>query len=75
MAVGGQTAKGVCKMYAVYTKHRSYKRASSVGIHTDDLNKAIDIANRKKNSWWGVNGIYEWVKVKDTNTNKYVYEA
>lgn len=61
--------------YTVYTKHRSHKKASGSGHYTDDLEKAKAIADRAKASWWGVNGIYEWVRVKDTETNKYIYEA
>lgn len=61
--------------YTVYIKHRNYKRAHPNGTHTDDLERAKDIAKREKYSWWGVNGIYEWVKVKDTETGKYIYEA
>lgn len=61
--------------YAVYIKHRNYKRAQADGIYTDDLDWAKDVADSNKMSWWGVNGIYEWVKVKDTKTNKYIYEA
>lgn len=69
------SAKGCTRRYTVYTKHRSYKRAHGCGTYTDDLEKAKDIAHRMKASWWGINGIYEWVKVKDTQTNKYIYEA
>ena len=61
--------------YAVYIKHRSYKRAHSNGTYTDDIDRAKDIAIRAKTSWWGVNGVYEWVKVKDTETGKYVWTA
>lgn len=61
--------------YAIYTKHRSYKRASSVGFYTDSLERAKGIADRQMLTWWGRNGIYEWVRVKDTETGKYIYEA
>ncbi len=61
--------------YVVYIKHRNCKRAQPNGIYTDDLDWAKESADRNKMSWWGVNGIYEWVKVKDAKTNKYIYEA
>ena len=61
--------------YKVYVRHRSYKRAYSTGIHTDDLERAKDIANREMKSWWGVNGIFLWAKVKDCKTGKYIYTA
>ena len=59
-------------MYTVYVKHRSYKRAKSIGILTDNYERAVDLAKRQLSSWWGVNGIYEWVKIKNTSTGKYV---
>lgn len=62
-------------MYEVYTKHRSYKRAKACGFRTDDLQRAKEIADRQKNSWWGKNGVYEWVKVRDHGTGKYIYTA
>lgn len=71
----GTTDMAKTARYAVYTKHRRDKKASSSGFYTDDLERAKANADRAKASWWGVNGIYEWVKVKDTETNKYVYEA
>lgn len=61
--------------YTVYTKRRGRKRASACGIITDDLDRAKDIARRERASWWGRNGIYEWVKVRDRQTGKYIYEA
>ena len=62
-------------MYAVYTKHRNFKRAFSGGIYTDDLDRAKSIADREAKSWWAVNGIYDWVKVRDVESKKYVYTA
>lgn len=60
-------------MYRVYVKHRSYKRAQSIGTLFDNLDSAKKSAQIQKRSWWGQNGIYEWVKVKDAETGKYVY--
>lgn len=62
-------------MYKVYTKHRTDKRAKSDGFATDNLERAKDIANRERASWWGQNGVYDWIKVKDMETGKYIYEA
>lgn len=59
-------------MYEVYTKHRSYKRARPNGIATDNYERAVDIAKREMASWWGVNGIIEWAKIKDCETGKYI---
>lgn len=61
--------------YTVYTKRHNMKRGQGDGFYTDDLERAKKIAHNKRNSWWGQNGVYEWIKVKDTETGKYIYEA
>ena len=62
-------------MYAVYRKYRTEKKAKRDGLLTDDLERAKDIAHREKASWGGQNGVYEWIRVRDLETRKYVYEA
>lgn len=62
-------------MYEVYKLQMNYKRAYGCGIHIDDLERAKKMADAAKASWWGQRGIYKWVKVKDHETGKYVYEA
>lgn len=61
--------------YKVYIRHRSYKRAYPNGFWFDDLETAKNSANREMKSWWGLNGVYLWVKVKDCKTGKYIYTA
>ena len=61
--------------YTVYEKHHTKKRAQSNGFYTDDLERAKRIAQNERNSWWGQNGVYDWIKIKDTKTGKYIYEA
>lgn len=61
--------------YAVYTKHRRYKRATRGGFYTDDFERAKDTADRAMQSWWGKAGVYEWAKVKDMESGKFVYTA
>ena len=61
--------------YTVYTKLKRRKLATPCGILTDELDRAKDIAHRKRASWWGQNGVYEWIKVRDRQTGKYIYEA
>lgn len=61
--------------YMVYVKFRRNKRAQGTGIITDDLERAKMQADREKSSWWGQNGVYDWVKVKNKKTGKYVYIA
>ena len=62
-------------MYAVYVKWKRDKRAKRNGFLADNIERAKDIANRERNSWWGQNGCYDWIKVKDLETGKYVYMA
>ena len=62
-------------MYMVYTKRRVDKRAKGNGFATDNLERAKDIAHRERASWWGQNGVYDWIKVRDMKTGKYIYEA
>lgn len=62
-------------MYTVYTKHRSYKRATRDGISTDDLERAKAIADRQAKNWWTEHGVYDWIKVRDDTTKRYIYTA
>ena len=59
--------------YTVYTRWKRNKRAKGCGFYTDDFSRAIDIAKREVESRWAP--FYSWVKVKDTRTGKYVYDA
>lgn len=61
--------------YEVYKKHRSSKRGIGCGFLTDDLGRAKQAADNAAKSWWGQNGVYTWIKVKDHTKNKYVYTA
>lgn len=61
--------------YTVYTKRHNMKRGQGDGFYTDDLERAKRIAHKKRESWWGQNGIYDWIKVKDSQTGKYIYEV
>ena len=61
--------------YTVYVRWRNEKRAKGDGFYTDDLNRAKAIADKKRASWWGQNNCYTWIKVKDTYSGKYIYEA
>ena len=62
-------------MYKVYKKWKRDKRAKSVGFATDSLDRAKEVADRATKSWWGMAGCFDWVKVKDTETGKYIYTA
>ena len=62
-------------MYMVYVRYKGKKRAQENGFSTDNLERAKDIANRERASWWGQNGVFDWIKVKDMKTGKYIYEA
>ena len=62
-------------MFMVYTKRKNEKRAKGDGFATDNLERAKEIARRKRASWWGQNEVYDWIKVKDMETRKYIYEA
>lgn len=62
-------------MYMVYKKRRTDKRAKGNGFSTDSLERAKEIANRERSSWWGQHGVYDWIKVRDMKTGKYIYEA
>lgn len=62
-------------VYKVYTKRRRDKRAKPNGFATDSLERAKDVAQRERASWWGQNGVYDWIRIKDTETGKYIYEA
>lgn len=62
-------------MYSVYTKHKRYKKAFPDGFHTDSLENAKKAADRQAKSWWAENGIYDWIKVRDDVTKKYIYTA
>ena len=62
-------------MYEVYIKRRGQKRGQGNGFQTDNIERAKDIAMRERKSWWGQNGVYDWIKVKDKETGKYVFEA
>lgn len=61
--------------YMVYVKLRRQKRAQRSGCATDDFERAKKQADREKSSWWGQNGVYDWVKVRNIKTGKYVYIA
>ncbi|GEM_PF-4595650 len=63
------------RKYTIYYKHRSMKRATNDGFYTDSLERAKEVARREKASWWGQHGVYEWIRVKDVETGKYIWEA
>lgn len=62
-------------MFMVYKKRINEKRAKGDGFSTDDFERAKEIAHRERLSWWGQNGVYQWIKIKDLKTRKYIYEA
>jgi hypothetical protein len=59
-------------MFEIYVKHRNYKRAYGQGFITDNYNRLINAVEKTMNTWWWKNGIYEWIKIKDKETGKYV---
>lgn len=61
--------------YTVYIKYRSKKRGQGCGFYTDDLERAKRVAHNNRNSWHGQNGVYDWIKVKDVQIGKYIYEV
>lgn len=58
--------------YLVYLNKYNQKRAKPAGIIYSDVESAIASANRFKSNW---SHLYIRVRVKDTETNKYIYEA
>ena len=60
--------------YSVYCKHKNYKRGACTGFYTDDFIRALKVVDNMRKSWHGQNGIYNWIKIKDTSVNKYIYE-
>lgn len=61
--------------YTVYIKYHSKKRGQGCGFYTDDLERAKRVAHNNRNSWHGQNGVYDWIKVKDVQIGKYIYEV
>ena len=61
--------------YTVYVKYRGKQRGQGCGFYTDDLERAKKVAHNERNSWWGQNGVLVWIKVKDIETGKYIYEV
>ena len=59
--------------YTIYAKHKNYKSGRFVGVSTDDLERAKEIVDCMKKAKYA--NIYDWFRVKDTVTNKYVYEV
>ena len=59
-------------MFEIYEKHRSYKRARRTGFVTDDYNRLINAVEKTMTTWWWKNGVYEWIKIKNKETGKYV---
>lgn len=60
--------------YAIYSKHKNFERAKFVGVSTDDFEEAKNIAEHQR-TLQCVKLCYDWFKVKDTITNKYIYEV
>jgi len=60
--------------YTIYSKHKSFKRARFVGVSTNDFEEAKSMVDHLKEARYA-SLIYDWFKVKDTVTNKYVYEG
>lgn len=59
--------------YALYSKHKGYKRGRFDGISTDSFERAKKMIDHEKNTENA--RFFVWFKIKDTITNKYVYEV
>lgn len=60
--------------YAIYSKHKSFKRARFVGVSTEDFEEAKNIVEHQRTSQCA-KLCYDWFKVKNIITNKYIYEV
>ena len=63
--------------YAVYVRHANYKKAN-ISRRFDDMESAkgnadFQKARQQEKGLWGV--AYKWIRVKDMQTGKYIYEA